>query len=349
MAHPYQKHHRTKQKIQAYPAKHGDGKIHIYTDGSASTADKSGGWGVYIICGDEERTISGAQWDATIGEMELRAVLGALSVLRATNREVVVYIDSQYVVQALTQWWPQWRSNRWRTASGKKVKHVDILKQIITLSDSMVVAFKWVKGHAGNLGNEIADGLAGTARRDLQLIRQMVNNMSDANQWQIIAKRHASGLADIFSDTRGWSCKHPIMLWTYYLCCSYMYYERDCSIVSDEEFDRLCKYLHRIGKQAVAESGAWWVSQFWDDSAMAAGSGYHMHGKVPVGIQNIAELLYEINGHRPYEGSTEPQAYMGTERIRTRRRTRATLIDKKQEEKRAKAAKKTRKRTRLKR
>lgn len=71
-----------------------------------------------------------------------------------------VLSDSQYVVNGCSTWLSGWKSNGWKTYAKKDVLNKD-LWELIDL-DLKVVApsFKWVKGHNGNPGNELADQLA---------------------------------------------------------------------------------------------------------------------------------------------------------------------------------------------
>lgn len=72
--------------------------------------------------------------------------------------------DSKYAVDSMNKWIPKWQENGWKTSSGKPVAHQDLLQDIHKLSRSREfqgdVKFTHVKGHAGNPGNENADGLA---------------------------------------------------------------------------------------------------------------------------------------------------------------------------------------------
>jgi ribonuclease HI len=95
----------------------------------------------------------------TNNRMELTAVIKGLSVL--TRRcSVAVYTDSEYVRNGITTWIHAWKKRGWRTADGKPVKNVELWQQLETLSESHDVQWHWVKGHAGDVGNERADALA---------------------------------------------------------------------------------------------------------------------------------------------------------------------------------------------
>ena len=53
-----------------------------------------------------------------------------------------------------------WKARGWRTADKKPVKNDDLWRQLDTLAQQHHIEWLWVKGHAGDLGNERADELA---------------------------------------------------------------------------------------------------------------------------------------------------------------------------------------------
>ena len=53
--------------------------------------------------------------------------------------------------------------NNWKTSGKKIVKNIDLWKLVDSLNSYHIVEWKWVKGHSGNVGNEIADELANLA------------------------------------------------------------------------------------------------------------------------------------------------------------------------------------------
>jgi ribonuclease HI len=98
--------------------------------------------------------------------MELMAAIEALAALKRKIR-VNLYTDSKYVKNGITQWLPQWRSRNWKTASKKPVKNVDLWQRLEQLAAEHEVHWAWVRGHAGDPGNEAADRLANEAIDDL--------------------------------------------------------------------------------------------------------------------------------------------------------------------------------------
>ena len=140
--------------------------VEIYTDGACRGNPGVGGWGALLRFGNVERAIKGAERNTTNNRMELMAAIEALAALKRKIR-VNLYTDSKYVKNGITQWLPQWRSRNWKTASKKPVKNVDLWQRLEQLAAAHEVHWAWVRGHAGDPGNEAADRLANEAIDDL--------------------------------------------------------------------------------------------------------------------------------------------------------------------------------------
>ena len=134
-------------------------KIKIYTDGACSGNPGKGGWGVLIQEDDNEKKLSGSELNTTNNRMELTAVIRALEHYDEA-REIEVFTDSKYVMQGITEWIKNWKNNHWKTSQKKDVKNKDLWVLLDTVSAKHDVKWSWVKGHAGDYGNEIADKLA---------------------------------------------------------------------------------------------------------------------------------------------------------------------------------------------
>jgi ribonuclease HI len=91
--------------------------------------------------------------------MELTAVIKALEHYDEA-REIEVFTDSKYVMQGITEWIKNWKNNHWKTSQKKDVKNKDLWVLLDTVSAKHDIKWSWVKGHAGDYGNEIADKLA---------------------------------------------------------------------------------------------------------------------------------------------------------------------------------------------
>lgn len=133
--------------------------VHAWTDGACKGNPGPGGWGVLLRYGDHQKELYGGQAHTTNNRMEIMAVIQALSVLRRRCR-IIVHTDSQYVKKGMTEWMPNWKRRNWRTADRKPVKNADLWQQLDALVADHDVQWRWVRGHAGDAGNERADALA---------------------------------------------------------------------------------------------------------------------------------------------------------------------------------------------
>jgi ribonuclease HI len=74
--------------------------------------------------------------------------------------KVELHTDSQYLRNGVTQWIHAWKARGWKTADKKPVKNEDLWKRLDSARLRHDVDWRWVKGHAGHVMNERADGLA---------------------------------------------------------------------------------------------------------------------------------------------------------------------------------------------
>ena len=141
--------------------------IKVYTDGACKGNPGIGGWGVYIKTSDYEKDLYGGNPETTNNQMEMQAALEALKFLKDKNDLIELYTDSNYLRQGITEWIHNWKKNNWRTAARKPVANRELWIQISDLNEKMNVEWHWVKGHAGNPGNERADQLANLGAEDV--------------------------------------------------------------------------------------------------------------------------------------------------------------------------------------
>jgi ribonuclease HI len=134
-------------------------EVVIYTDGACKGNPGRGGWGAWLQSGGHEKELFGGEAMTTNNRMELTAVIEALAVLKRTS-SVIVYTDSQYVRQGITEWIQNWKRRGWKTADHKPVKNADLWQRLDAQQALHHVQWRWVKGHAGDPGNERADALA---------------------------------------------------------------------------------------------------------------------------------------------------------------------------------------------
>jgi ribonuclease HI len=134
--------------------------MEIWTDGACLPNPGLGGWGWHrsdgkSACGGEEAT--------TNNRMEMTAILEALREL-PDGAHATVYSDSQYCVKGLTVWRSGWRRKGWMNKTGD-MPNRDLWLQLEEEMIRCCAEIRWVKGHAGDPGNEKADQLADFGRR----------------------------------------------------------------------------------------------------------------------------------------------------------------------------------------
>lgn len=141
-------------------------KVDIYTDGACSGNPGPGGWGVLIQLDDKNIELSGGDNETTNNRMELMAAIKALEEINK-DYKINLYTDSNYVKDGITSWISNWKKNSWKTANKKEVKNKDLWIRLDAAIEGKDISWIWVKGHAGNAGNEQADYLARSALEKL--------------------------------------------------------------------------------------------------------------------------------------------------------------------------------------
>jgi ribonuclease HI len=133
--------------------------IEMYADGACKGNPGVGGWGVWLKAGLHEKELFGGEALTTNNRMELMAVIQGLQALKKPAH-IKIYTDSSYVQKGMTEWIKGWKQKQWRTADKKPVKNADLWQMLDELASPHTIDWIWVRGHAGNLGNERADVLA---------------------------------------------------------------------------------------------------------------------------------------------------------------------------------------------
>ena len=97
----------------------------------------------------------------TNNRMELMAVIEALRALKRPC-QVTLHLDSEYVRKGITEWIHGWKAKGWKTAAKQPVKNADLWQILdgLVSQGGHKIDWRWVKGHAGDPGNERADALA---------------------------------------------------------------------------------------------------------------------------------------------------------------------------------------------
>lgn len=78
----------------------------------------------------------------------------------------MIHADSQYCVNGLTIWRPGWQRKNWMK-KGEPMINRDLWLALHEETKRVRVSFRWVRGHSGVAGNELADRLATEGRLSL--------------------------------------------------------------------------------------------------------------------------------------------------------------------------------------
>ncbi|MFA6520360.1 MAG: ribonuclease H [Candidatus Paceibacterota bacterium] len=150
----------------------------IYTDGSSAPNPRKGGVGMrFIFPGGEIKDFTPYGYKgATNNMMELQAPILALKEVLKINdikgaENIVVYTDSQYVVNNYKTAMFTWPRMKWLKSNGEPVANTEQWKELLRLMRRMgqtfrvYVDFVKVKGHSGDQHNEAVDKLAKQSRK----------------------------------------------------------------------------------------------------------------------------------------------------------------------------------------
>ncbi len=141
--------------------------VEIWADGGCRGNPGPGGWGVLLRSGPHEKELWGGEAATTNNRMELTAVIRALEAMKRPVR-ARVHTDSQYVQKGISEWIHGWKRNGWKTSDKKPVKNADLWQELDALAAKHRIDWLWVKGHAGDPGNERADALANRGIDEIQ-------------------------------------------------------------------------------------------------------------------------------------------------------------------------------------
>jgi ribonuclease HI len=108
----------------------------IYTDGACSGNPGPGGWGTLVVFEDGSvHEMGGGDRQTTNNRMEMQAAIAALEYLKATGQTqpVLLYTDSQYLINGITQWINGWKRKGWKTSSGGAVLNQELWQALDAL------------------------------------------------------------------------------------------------------------------------------------------------------------------------------------------------------------------------
>jgi len=144
-------------------------RVEIHTDGGCKGNPGPGAWAFVLEQNGDVVERAGAEASTTNNRMELCAVIAALQEARKRDAsKISVHTDSQYVQKGIEEWIHKWVRNGWKTASNRPVKNRDLWQSLHELDQLLHPAWIWVRGHAGNEGNERCHRLVQEAIADLE-------------------------------------------------------------------------------------------------------------------------------------------------------------------------------------
>jgi len=138
--------------------------LEVFSDGGYLSKLNIGGWGVAIIENNQSTyTNLGACRTQSSLEMELLAAVKALEVAKNSqkpNQTILLHTDSRILIEGLEGKIERYKQQGWLHLSGRPVESRALWERFECLTLQPNVQVKWVKGHNGNLGNQMADQLA---------------------------------------------------------------------------------------------------------------------------------------------------------------------------------------------
>ena len=168
-------------------------EIEVFTDGSATTSDKSGGWAYCIVVdGKIQEKNSGHMISATNNDAELMAALMGLNSVHnmiigvnmgSDSYNLTLCSDSQIILG--------WISG---TSRFNQTAKMDKYREILKLRSILKINTKWIKGHSGNEFNELCDKMANAAR----LQKEFKPRESNGKTQKSLIGRKKAGIICIF-------------------------------------------------------------------------------------------------------------------------------------------------------
>ncbi len=145
-----------------------DSRIVVYTDGGCRGNPGVGGWGFLMVDRETDQALErrGGEAHTTNNRMEMTAAIEALRCVRDTSHSIEIRSDSRYLVDMCCSWIKGWKARGWKRSSGP-VLNLDLVQELDRLMQHYSVRWTWVRGHAGDEGNEYADRLTNDAMDEL--------------------------------------------------------------------------------------------------------------------------------------------------------------------------------------
>ena len=162
--------------------------LYIYTDGSCKNNPGAGAFGVIIM--DETKSVVMHAYrkednNTTNNREELKALLYALKYSIDNNNDFIIYTDSSYSEKIINEWISKWASNNWKNSKNETVENLDLIKSLYYYYNIEFPNFqvKKIKGHCGEVGNELADAAAtGNANKIIKIFKENDLTYMDDNK-----------------------------------------------------------------------------------------------------------------------------------------------------------------------
>ncbi len=162
--------------------------LYIYTDGSCKNNPGAGAFGVIIM--DETKSVVMHAYrkednNTTNNREELKALLYALKYSVDNNNEFIIYTDSSYSEKIINEWISKWASNNWKNSKNETVENLDLIQSLYYYYNIEFPNFqvKKIKGHCGEVGNELADAAAtGNANKIIKIFKENDLTYMDDNK-----------------------------------------------------------------------------------------------------------------------------------------------------------------------
>ncbi|KZT02364.1 ribonuclease H-like protein [Laetiporus sulphureus 93-53] len=168
----------------------------VYCDGACKgngQAESVAGIGVWWGRSDPRNLAERCPGSQTNNRAELIAIVRVLETAPHNKNPLIIKTDSQYSIKCLRTWLPKWLDNGFKTAKGDPVKNVQLIYYLNALLaqralEGQKVHLEYVRGHAGEEGNEGADALANIGaykptvpERDWEALQAQLSNTDHAD------------------------------------------------------------------------------------------------------------------------------------------------------------------------
>lgn len=156
-----------------------DAHTKIFTDGGCEPNPGEAGSGLAVYCNNELTQLWYGLYNpmGTNNTAELNALHQALLIAEReikAQHSVVIFCDSKYSIQCVTQWAAGWEKKGWKKAGGE-IKNLVLIQQMFALYQTVKesVHILHVNGHVGVEGNELADRMSiyAMSKKETQLVR----------------------------------------------------------------------------------------------------------------------------------------------------------------------------------